>query len=62
MWGAAAKSHATYRRGFTQLYAVLATALVLAIHREHFEEAFRKVKPSVSVDDQLVYDSLRKKL
>ena len=35
---------------------------VLAIHREHFEEAFRKVKPSVSVDDQLVYDSLRKKL
>ena len=35
---------------------------VLAIQREHFEAAFQKVKPSVSVDDQLVYESLRNKM
>ena len=35
---------------------------VMAIKMEHFEEAFGKVKPSVSVDDQRVYDSLRDRI
>ena len=34
----------------------------LFIRQEHFEEALSRVKPSVSLDDRVSYENLRKQL
>lgn len=34
----------------------------LCIHQEHFEEALSRVRPSVSLDDRVSYENLRKQL
>jgi hypothetical protein len=34
----------------------------LRIHQEHFEEALNRVRPSVSLDDRMSYENLRRQL
>lgn len=34
----------------------------LRIHQEHFEEALNRVRPSVSLEDRMSYENLRKQL
>ncbi|XP_078069642.1 nuclear valosin-containing protein-like [Mustelus asterias] len=41
---------------------VVAPSLRLRVTRQHFEEAFQKVKPSVSKKERLMYELLRQSL
>lgn len=49
------------RQEMTGQRSVIGTGELKVSHK-HFEEAFRKVKPSISVKDQMMYEALQKSL
>ncbi|XP_075845450.1 nuclear valosin-containing protein-like isoform X1 [Microtus pennsylvanicus] len=49
------------RQEMTRQRSVIGTGELKVSHK-HFEEAFRKVKPSISVKDQMMYEALQRSL